>query len=60
MNGAHKSSVVWKKNWKFDLDISLNKRTLKDKSKELLSKYLRIDADYKNYNTVELSKSTEN
>jgi len=37
------------KNWKFDYDISFNKKTVKDKFKEFLSKSFGIDLDYKNY-----------
>jgi hypothetical protein len=37
------------KNWKFDYDISINRKTLKDKAKEFLSKNLGIDFSYKNY-----------
>jgi hypothetical protein len=35
-------------NWKFDVDISLNKRTAKDKLKQFL-KWIGIDTSYRNY-----------
>ncbi|MCF8405255.1 MAG: hypothetical protein K9H58_15025, partial [Bacteroidales bacterium] len=37
------------KNWKFDHDISINRKTLKEKAKEALSRHLGIDFSYKNY-----------
>ncbi len=37
------------RNWKFDYDISFNKKTLKDNFKEFLRKKLGIDIGYKNY-----------
>ena len=40
------------KNWEFDYDISFNRKTAKDKVKELLKKYLRLDFSYKNYKTI--------
>lgn len=45
------------KNWKFDYDISFNRRTIKDKIKDILSKYLGISAVYKNYRIAKPSKS---
>jgi len=43
---------IEEKNWKFDYDISINRKTLKDKTKEFLSKYLGLDFSYKNYRIV--------
>jgi len=37
------------KNWKFDYDISRNKKSLKDKFKQVLNKVFGIDVAYKNY-----------
>ena len=37
------------KNWKFDYDISRNKKTTKDRIKEILSKVFGIEIAYKNY-----------
>ena len=36
-------------NWKFDYDITFDKRSLKDKIKQFLKKYFGIDIGYKNY-----------
>ena len=36
-------------NWKFDVDISRNNMSLKDKTKAFLRKYFGIDLGYKNY-----------
>jgi hypothetical protein len=36
-------------NWSFDYDISRNKKTLKDKTKDFLSEYFGIELGYKNY-----------
>lgn len=43
-------------NWKFDFDISFNKRTLKDKIKAFLNTRFGIDFSYKNYKLVKLRK----
>ena len=40
------------KNWKFDYDISLNRKTFKDKLKSFFSTYLGIDLSYRNYKIV--------
>lgn len=37
------------KNWKFDYDISRNKKTMKDRMKEFLSKIFGVEIAYKNY-----------
>lgn len=37
------------KNWKFDYDISHNRKSLKDKFKQVLNKGFGIDIAYKNY-----------
>jgi hypothetical protein len=37
------------RNWKFDYDITTNRKKLKDKAKELLSDIFGIDFSYKNY-----------
>jgi hypothetical protein len=47
------------KNWKFDYDISLKSKSIKDKSKSFLKKYLGIDTSYKNYEIVKLAKKAE-
>lgn len=48
------------KNWKFNYDISLNKKSLKDKSKLFLKKFLGIDTSYKNYEIVKLPNTVKN
>lgn len=40
---------IGEKNWKFSYDITFDNRTLKDKIKQFLSKYLGIELGYKNY-----------
>jgi hypothetical protein len=40
---------IAEKNWTFDYDISLNRKTLKIKFKEWLLKYFNIDLNYRNY-----------
>jgi hypothetical protein len=42
------------KNWKFDYDISLNRKTLKDNLKEFIRKRFGIDFSYKNYMIIKL------
>jgi hypothetical protein len=46
---------IKQKNWKFDYDISKNKRSLKDKFKDLLLKF-GINASYQNYYLIEKFK----
>ena len=46
------------KNWKFNYDISRNKRSLKDKVKDILLK-IGINASYQNYKLVEKFKNEE-
>ena len=45
------------KNWKFDYDITFDKRSLKDKIKQFLKKYFGIDIAYKNY-IITIKKNT--
>lgn len=40
------------KNWHFDMDISYNRLSIKDKIKLALKKYLGLDFSYKNYRIV--------
>jgi len=40
---------IEQKNWKFNYDLSYNKRTFKDRLKSFLKKYLGLDFGYKNY-----------
>ncbi len=40
------------KNWQFDMDISYNRLSVKDKFKLALKKYLGLDFSYKNYRIV--------
>ncbi len=47
------------KNWKFEYDISRNKRSFKDKFKDFLLK-IGINASYQNYRLVERFKYLEN
>lgn len=48
------------KNWKFDYDISFNRKSLIDKLKEFLYAIFRIDFSYKNYKIAELRNRTKN
>ncbi|MCV6631130.1 MAG: glycosyltransferase family 2 protein [Flavobacteriaceae bacterium] len=51
-NGTHPKVIQHRialKNWKFEIDISLNKTSLKDKFKSFLKFKLGIDTYYKNY-----------
>jgi len=43
------SELIEKKNWKFEYDISMSNKSLKDKTKEFLKKYLGINTYYTNY-----------
>lgn len=40
---------IGSKNWKFEYDISFNRKTIKERLKGLLKKYLNLDFAYKNY-----------
>lgn len=42
------------KNWVFSHDISMNRKSLKDKAKNVLRKHFGIDLAYKNYEIVKL------
>lgn len=44
---------IQEKNWKFDHDISLKNKSLKDKFKSFLKKYLGIDTSSINYKIIE-------
>ena len=51
-SGEHPEVIkkrVAEKNWKFDHDISLNRKTIKDKTKEYLKQRFGIDLYYNNY-----------
>lgn len=53
--GPHPSIMqerVDRVNWKFDYDISFNKKTFKYKLKGFLRKYLGLDFSYKNYRII--------
>jgi len=43
------AELIKKKNWKFEYDISMSNKSLKDKTKEFLKKYLGINTYYTNY-----------
>ena len=43
---------IKRKNWKFEFDISINKRSLKDRFKDFLLK-IGINASYQNYKLIE-------
>ncbi|MBM1105333.1 glycosyltransferase family 2 protein [Aurantibacter crassamenti] len=50
--GTHPKAVaklIEKRNWQFDYDITMSRKSLKDKTKEFLKKYLGINAYYTNY-----------
>lgn len=50
--GTHPSIIkdrIAEKNWGFDYDISLNKKSLKDKFKDFMSAIFGIEIGYKNY-----------
>lgn len=58
-DGSHPQvmeSRINQKNWKFDFDISRNKRNLKDWFKNFLYTYLNINVSYKNYRLVKRIK----
>ncbi len=40
---------IKEKNWQFKYDISMNRKSFKDKIKDFLREYLKIDFSYKNY-----------
>jgi hypothetical protein len=40
---------IHKKNWKFDFDITKNRKSIKDHIKTILYHYLKWDTNYKNY-----------
>lgn len=51
---------IRRKNWTFSYDITFNRRSLKDKTKDFLSKYFGINLGYKNYSIVRLGNTTKN
>ena len=46
------------KNWKFDHDLSINRKTLKDKLKDFLRNSFGVDINYKNYTIAKLKNTT--
>ena len=50
---------VNEKNWNFDYDISKKSKSIKDKSKGFLKKYLGIDTSHKNYEIIKLAKKVK-
>lgn len=40
---------IEEKNWKFEYNIAYNRKSFKEKIKQLLKKYLKLDFSYKNY-----------
>ena len=58
-DGSHPQvmeSRINQKNWKFDFDISRNKRNMKDWIKNFLYTYLNINVSYKNYRLIKKIK----
>ena len=58
-DGSHPKVMkerVNEKNWNFDYDISRKSRSIKDKTKSFLKKYLGIDTSHKNYEIIKLAK----
>ncbi len=51
---------ISERNWTFSYDVSFNRRSLKDKFKDFLSKYLGIDIGYKNYKIQRVRNSRKN
>lgn len=47
---------IKEKNWKFNYDISIKRKSIKDRSKRFLKKYLGIDTSHKNFEIVKLAK----
>ena len=47
------------KNWKFNYDISYNRKSIKEKIKNNLSKYMGIELGYKNYTIEKLQNTTK-
>ena len=45
-------SRINSKNWTFDYDLSLVKKSVKDRFKTLMSSVFGINMDYKNYNII--------
>ncbi len=43
---------IKEKNWQFDYDISFDRKSLKDRFKNLLYKYFGVDLNYRNYKVV--------
>ena len=48
---------ISEKNWQFDYDISISRKTPKDKLKEFLKKYFGLDFGYKNYKILRFRKT---
>lgn len=46
---------IMQKNWKFDIDITRNKLSVKDKIKKILRQYFKINLGYKNYRIIKQS-----
>jgi hypothetical protein len=40
------------RNWKYDVDITINKKSVKDKFKSFMRKYFRLEIGYKNYKLI--------
>ena len=47
---------ISRKNWAFSYDITFNRKSLKDKIKDLISNYFGINLGYKNYHIVKSKK----
>jgi hypothetical protein len=58
-NGSHPRLMedrIKRKNWKFDFDISRNKRTFKDQLKDFLLK-IGLNVSYQNYRLKEIFRN---
>lgn len=58
-NGDHAKVMEQRiklKNWAFEHDLSYNKKSIKDKTKDFARKYLKLDFSYKNYKLIKTKK----
>ncbi len=46
-------SKIQEKNWKFEYDIAMSRKSLKDRFKDFLKNHIGLDTNYKNYKIIE-------
>ncbi|MFK5972087.1 MAG: glycosyltransferase family 2 protein [Flavobacteriaceae bacterium] len=44
--------LIQEKNWKFEYDISMSRKSSKDRFKDFLKNYIGLDTNYKNYKII--------